>query len=231
MVRIKRGPEGLAGNGGRLGHRFLEAGNGAALFARKNGGIKAWLLHDGTQGFDGRHQLVAGRQGADRNAGAVGVCAAAEVGANVGKLFGDGGFITFACAEIECGTSQSGKAGFAGGIENGAGSKVDLDVEHWQHPAFDEIDLGAGRRYPVFNLDASQRALGQKQGKCYGQQLFHGDFSSWRVAGAERRGLPSSACGSRTPMVRVSSLKYFLATDCTSAAVTFCSFSSMRSIF
>ena len=40
-------------------------------------------------------------------------------------------------------------------------------------------------------------------------------ISQWRVATEGRRGLPSSGCGSRTPTVSVSSMKYFFATACT----------------
>jgi hypothetical protein len=90
----------------------------------------------------------------------------------------------------------------------------------------------------VFDLDAGQRGLSEKKGELR-STAFSWSFSragvsagswgcgiafmervpafdfrvlsgGWQQAG--RRGLPSSGCGSRTPMVSASSLKYFLAT-------------------
>ena len=231
MNRVERIPEGLAGDGIGARHGFLEAGDGACLFALEDGGVVTWRLQHVLQDVERRIAFFRGGKRAHGDAGAVGVGAAAQRGADVGQLFGDGGFVARAGAEVECRTRQRSCAGFAGGVEHRAGGEVDLYVEHRQHAAFDEIDAGAARQCPVFDLDAGQRGLRGNEGDDCGQQLFHGHFHQWREAADGRRGLPSSGCGSSTPMVSVSSVKYFFATACTSAALTFCNFSSMRSSF
>ena len=94
----------------------------------------------------------------------VGVGAAAEVGTDVGQLFGDGGFVALAGAEVEAGPGQRGEAGFAFRVEHRAGGEINLNVEHRQDAAFHEINAGASRRYPMFDFDAGQRALRDEQG-------------------------------------------------------------------
>ncbi len=237
VVWVHGRPEGLAGDAVRPGHGFLETGNGAGLFAFQDGRFEPGLVEHAAQDIERRFLFVLGRKGAQGHAGAIGIGAAAKIGADVGQLFGNRGLVAASGAEIEGGQGQRGEAGFAGRVEHRAGGEVDLDVEHRQDAAGDEIDAGAGWRYPVLNLGPGQRTLRDQQGGYCGQQLFHGVFlvpalgfmeHQWRVAAADRRGLPSSGCGSSTPTVSVSSVRYFLATPCTSAAVTFCSFSSMR---
>jgi hypothetical protein len=56
-----------------------------------------------------RQARRAGRQRAQRNAGAVGVGAAGEVGAKVGQLFGNLRFVTLAGAEVEDAAGDRGQ--------------------------------------------------------------------------------------------------------------------------
>ena len=132
MIRVQRFPESLAGNAVGAGHRILEAGDGAGLFALQDGGVEMRLAqHVGEHG-QRRWQLVGGGQGAQRDAGAVGVGAAAEAGAEVGQLLGDCRFVARAGAEVEDATGQRGQPGLVGRIEHRAGGEVDLHVEHGQ---------------------------------------------------------------------------------------------------
>ena len=122
--------------------------------------------------------LLARRQRAHGDAGAVAVGAAAEGGADVGHLLGDRRFVELAGAEVEDAAGQRRGTGFSRRVEHRAGGEIDLDVEDRQDAGLDEVDAGAGRRHPVFDPDAGQRGLGGEQRDCCGEQLFHGHFLS-----------------------------------------------------
>ena len=144
VIRIQRRPEGLAGDAVRPRHRFLEGGDGPGLLAVEDRGIKTRAGDHQLEDIQCRVAFVAGRQRAQRNAGAVGVGAAGEIGAKVGELFGNLRLVTLAGAEVEDAAGDGGQPRLPGGVEGRAGGEVDLDVQHRQDAAFDEIDAGAG---------------------------------------------------------------------------------------
>ena len=151
MGRVQCLPEGLAANAVRAGHRILEAGNRTGLFAFKNGGIEMRLPEHVAEDRQRWLQLVGRGQGTQRYAGAIGIGAAAENGAEVGQLLGDRGFVTFAGTEIKDAARQRCQSGLSRGVEHRAGGKIDLHVEHGQGRGGREVHAGAGGRRPVFD--------------------------------------------------------------------------------
>jgi hypothetical protein len=112
---------------------------------------------------------------AQRDAGAVVVGAAAELGADVGEPAGNGFFIQLAGAGFHQPAGEAGQPRLAGRGVQVAGGEVELHVENRQLMRFDEIHAGAGRGLPVFNLDAGKRQCGDAEQGKKSDEVFHGD--------------------------------------------------------
>ncbi len=232
MVRVEGLPEGPAGQHFRLGQGVPQTGHGAHLLPLQHRLGEAGLLQHQTHDLQGAIPGFPGRQGAQAQAGPVLVGTAAQVGAQVGQAVGNGGLVQVAGTAVEQAVGEAGQARLAGRVPGTAGGKVHLHVHDGQGMVFDEIDPGAGGGDPVLDGDPGLGGRAQQGGgkKQEIRQSHHGLLDQWRTpAGARRRGASARGWGSSRPTVRLSSLKYCLATRCTSAAVTAWSFSIMRS--
>ena len=158
MARIDCRGEALGGDAVGPGIGLLDGGDAARLFARQYAVGKARCGKFGTHQVQRRIALRLGGQGTQVQAGAVLIGRAGHPRTGIHQSGGDLLLVQADFAKAGSGIQQAvGKARqsrFPGRIKGGAGSEVDLHIEHRQGAGGDKIDARAGRRGPVLDVDA-----------------------------------------------------------------------------